>query len=121
MGMEVEEWAPPVVTMKAVYLTNSNIEEVAKWVGADYTHVMTDLRTRARRVEFFKEVPIVPDRPVQPRDPRRPGNQIVAATVGQYIFREDGHVDRYGDVCEDRYYALSEEDMQNFRREQNKE
>ena len=119
--MEIEEWAPPVVTIKAVYLTNSNIEEVAKWVGADYTHVMTDLRTRDRRVEFFKAVQQDPDRPVQPRDPRRPGNQIVSATVGQYIFREDAHVDNYGDDREDRYYAVSEEDMQKFRREQNKE
>jgi hypothetical protein len=121
MTMEVEQWVPPTRVMAAVYLTNSNIEEVAKWVKADYTHVMTDLRTRARRVEFFKEVPLDPERPVRPRDPRRPGDQIVAATVGQYIFREDAHVDQYGDERDDRYYALSEEDMQKFRKEQNKE
>ncbi len=121
MSMEVEQWVPPVRVMSAVYLTNSNIEEVAKWVKADYTHVMTDLRTRARRVEFFKNVPDEPGQPVRPRDPRRPGNHIVSATVGQYIFREDAHVDNYGDDREDRYYSLSEENMQKFRKEQNKE
>lgn len=120
MAMQVEEWVPPVAKMKAVYLTHSNIEEVAKWVGADYVHVMTDLRTRARSVEFYKEVPPNPEHP-RPRDPRRPGDRIVVANVGQYIFREDAHVDRYGDDRDDRYYSLSETDMQKFRKEQETE
>ena len=116
MTMEVEEWVPPTKSIKAVYLTNSNIEEVAKWVRADYTHVMTDLGTRSRRVEFFKKP--ADDRP---RDPRRPGDHIVSANVGQYIFREDAHVNQYGEQLEDRYYSMSEEDMQTFRKEQTKE
>lgn len=121
MGMEVEEWVPPTRSIKAVFLTNSNIEEVAKWVGADFTHVMTDLRTRERTVEFFKDVETDPDRPSRARDPRRPGDRIVVANVGQYILREDSHIDRYGDKVNDRYYGLDEEVMQNFRREQKKD
>lgn len=121
MTMQVEEWIPPVAPIKAVHLTNSNIEEVAKWVGADYTHVMTDLRTGAKRVEFFKDWVKDPDIPERARDPRRPGHYILAAVVGQYIFREDAHVDRYGDNLDDRYYSMSEEEMQTFRKKQNKE
>jgi hypothetical protein len=83
----------------------------AKWLRADYTHVQTDLRTRQRRVEFYRK------REEGPSDLRRPGVLVAAAYVGEYLIRQDAHVDRYGTVQEDYFYSLSEEEMQTFRKE----
>lgn len=111
MTIEVETWTAPVVKLNAVFLTNSNIEEVARWMQADFTQVMTDLHTLVRVVTFYL---------VQADRPGVPGSTITRAAVGQYIARKDAHINEYGDNVRDEYYPLTEEEMQSFRKEPDK-
>lgn len=105
MTIEVKTWEAPVITLDATYLTNSNIEEVGRWMGADFIQVTTDLRTIARTVTFQL---VMDDRP------GIPGRTIARAKVGEYVVRKNAHINEYGETVPDQYYALSEGEIRPF-------
>lgn len=106
MTVEVKTWEAPVITLDAVYLTNSNIEEVAKWMRASHITVVTDLTSKVRTVTFHEAY-----------DGRStmPGSSICRAKVGEYVVRKGAHISEYGETINDQYYNLSEEAVQTFR------
>lgn len=105
MAVEVTTWEAPVIQLDAVFLTNSNIEDVANWIRADFTEVLTDIRTKSRKVRFMLAA--------EGRE-QQPGATIVVARVGQYVVRQGAHINQYGEPVNDHYYSLTEEDMQTF-------